>query len=210
MTMDIHGDPIRAGVRGGRATGCLRADAVLPLIPAARSGENRHERGARSALSGRHVLLVSGRDVETDGPGVNALAVRLERVAAQVSVMPSGSVVADLLGRRVIGRPDLVVAFLPGRGPSLAAVRVAERFGAPMLALVTGDDPPSWGEVTTLRRAARVAITADRLRERVAAAGVAGDRVDLWRALLPSALMSFETIAARTLRSAAATGKAAR
>lgn len=206
--MTVHGTPIRPGARGGRATGCLRAGTVLPLIPAARSGE--HERGARSTLAGRHVLLVSGRAAETDGPGVNALAVRLERAAAQVSVLPAGSVVGDLLGRRVIRRPDLVVAFLPGRGPSLAAVRVAERFGAPLLALVTGDEPPSWGETTTLRRAARVAITGDRLRERVAAAGVADDRVDLWRALLPSALTSFETIAARTLRTAAATGKAER
>jgi hypothetical protein len=206
--MTLHGAPIPPGVRGGRATGCLRTGTVLPLIPVARAGE--HERGARSTLAGRHVLLVSGRSAEADGPGVNALAVRLERAAAQVSIMPAGSVVADLLGRRVIGRPDLVVAFLPGRGPSLAAVRVAERFGTPLLALVTSDEPPSWGETTTLRRAARVAITGDRLRKRVAAAGVADDRVDLWRALLPSALTSFETIAARTLWTAAATGKAER
>jgi hypothetical protein len=173
--------------------------------PGPRGGPGR----GHSPLAGRHVLLVSGRSIECDGPGVNALAVHLEHVAGQVSIMPSGSVVADLLGRRVIGRPDLVVAILPGRGPSLAAVRVAERLGAPLLALVTSDARPSWGEATTLRRAARVAVTGDRLRGRVAAAGVADDRVDLWRALLPSAFNSFESIAARTLRTGPASGRAA-
>jgi hypothetical protein len=99
----------------------------------------------------------------------------------------------------VIGRPDLVVALLPGRGASLAAVRVAERLGAPLLAMVTSVAAPSWGEVTTLRLASRVAIASDRLRERVAAAGVADDKVELWHASLPSAFTAFEQIAARTL-----------
>ena len=133
--MTDHGiPPLHPGVRGGRATGCLRADGVhavpgarpasdtAPVVVSRGGGRTHHLPHQRSPLTGRHVLLVSGRMVEADGPGVNALAVRLERVAAQVSVLPSGSVVADLLGRRVIGRPDLVVAFLPGRGPSLAAI----------------------------------------------------------------------------------------
>ena len=134
---------------------------------------------------------------------MNALAVHLESIGSRVSILPSGSVIADLLGRRVLGRPDLVVAILPGRGASLAAVRVAERLGAPLLALVTSDGPESWGEATTLRRATRVAVTNADLRQRVAAAGVAADRVELWRALLPSALGSFDQIAGRTLRTAA-------
>lgn len=154
-------------------------------------------------LAGRHLLLVSGRCAEAEGPGVNALAVHLESVAGRVSILPSGSVLADLLGRRVLGRPDLVVAILPGRGPSLAAVRVAERLGTPLLALVTSDAPESWGERTTLRRATRVAVTNSDLRTRVARAGVTADRVELWRALLPSALGSFDQIAGRTLRTAA-------
>jgi hypothetical protein len=161
---------------------------------------------SRLPLAGRHLLLVSGRSAEAEGPGVNALAVHLQSVAGQVSILPSGSVIADLLGRRVIGRPDLVVAILPGRGPSLAAVRVAERLGTPLLALVTSDEPSSWGEATTLRRATRVAVTNSDLRRRVAAAGVSADRVELWRALLPSALGSFDQIAGRTLRTAASAG----
>jgi hypothetical protein len=161
-------------------------------------------------LAGRHLLLVSGRSAEAEGPGVNALAVHLESVAGRVSILPSGSVIADLLGRRVLGRPDLVVAILPGRGPSLAAVRVAERLGTPLLALVTSDAPSSWGEATTLRRATRVAVTNTELRKRVAAAGVAEDRVELWRALLPSALGCFDQIAGRTLRTAAKTATAGR
>lgn len=160
-------------------------------------------------VAGRHLLLVSGRSEQAEGPGVNALAVHLESVGSRVSILPSGSVIADLIGRRVVGRPDLVVAILPGRGPSLAAVRVAERLGTPLLALVTSDEPSSWGEATTLRRATRVAVTNTDLRKRVAAAGVAEDRVELWRALLPSALGSFDQIAGRTLRTAAksATGR---
>jgi L-alanine-DL-glutamate epimerase-like enolase superfamily enzyme len=86
---------------------------------------------------------------------------------------------------------------------------VAERLGTPLLALVTSDEPSSWGEATTLRRATRVAVTNAGLRNRVAAAGVAEDRVELWRALLPSALGCFDQIAGRTLRTAAksATGR---
>jgi hypothetical protein len=169
------------------------------------------EPGAVSApLAGRHLLLVSGHSTEAEGPGVNALAVHLESVAGQVSILRSGSVIADLLGRRVLGRPDLVVAILPGRGPSLAAVRVAERLGSPLLALVTSDEPGSWGEGTTLRRATRVAVTNASLRDRVAAAGVAADRVELWRALLPSALGTFDEIAGRTLRTAAKAAGAGR
>jgi len=154
-------------------------------------------------MAGQHLLLVSGRSAEAEGPGVNALAVHLESVGSRVSILPSGSVIADLLGRRVLGRPDLVVAILPGRGSSLAAVRVAERLGAPLLALVNSDAPGSWGEITTLRRATRVAVTNAELRNRVAAAGVAEERVELWRALLPSAMGSFDQIAGRTLRTAA-------
>jgi len=165
---------------------------------------------SRTPLAGRHLLLVSGHSAEAEGPGVNALAVHLQSVAGQVSILPSGSVLADLLGRRVIGRPDLVVAILPGRGPSLAAVRVAERLGTPLLALVTSDAPGSWGEPTTLRRATRVAVTNSELRRRVADAGVAPERVELWRALLPSALTSFDQIAGRALRSATVTAAAGR
>jgi hypothetical protein len=130
---------------------------------------------------------------------VNALAVHLESIGCQVSVLPSGSVIADLLGRRVLGRPDLVVAILPGRGSSRAAVRVAERLGVPLLALITSDAPECWGE-TTLRRATRVAVTNPELRNRVVAAGVAEERIELWRALLPSALESFDQIAVRAMR----------
>jgi hypothetical protein len=161
----------------------------------------------QAPLAGRHLLLVSGRSATAEGPGVNALAVHLETVAGRVSILPSGRMIADLLGHRVIGRPDLVVAILPGRGPSLAAVRVAERLGTPLLALVTSDAPGSWGEATTLRRATRVAVTNADLRSRVAAAGVAAERVELWRALLPSALRSFDQIAGRTLRSAVGAGR---
>lgn len=160
-------------------------------------------------LAGRHLLLVSGRCEEAEGPGVNALAVHLESVGGRVSILPSGSLIADLLGRRVLGRPDLVVAILPGRGSSLAAVRVAERLGTPLLALVTSDAPGSWGEVTTLRRATRVAVTNSNLRNRVAAAGVSQDRVELWPAMLPSALGSFDQIAERTLQTAAKSSSAA-
>jgi hypothetical protein len=152
-----------------------------------------------SPLAGRHLLLVSGRCAETDGPGVNALAVHLESVGSRVSLLSSGSVIADLLGRRVLGRPDLVVAILPGRGSSRAAVRVAERLGVPLLALITSDAPDGWGETMTLRRASRVAVTNQGLRDRVVAAGVAENRIELWRALLPSALASFDQIAARAM-----------
>jgi hypothetical protein len=167
----------------------------LPVQSAAVTGMN--------PLAGRHLLLVSGRCAETEGPGVNALAVHLESVGGRVSILPSGSVVADVLGRRVLGRPDLVVAILPGRGSSRAAVRVAERLGTPLLALITSDAPGSWGETTTLRRATRVAVTSSDLRNRVVAAGVAPARIELWRALLPSALASFDQIAARTMRACA-------
>ncbi|HST86595.1 MAG TPA: hypothetical protein VLL08_32960 [Kineosporiaceae bacterium] len=152
-----------------------------------------------SPLAGRHLLLVSGRCEESEGPGVDALAVHLESVGSRVSILPSGSVIPDLLGRRVLGRPDLVVAILPGRGSSRAAVRVAERLGAPLLALITSDAPECWGKTMTLRRSTRVAVTSADLRDRVVAAGVAEDRVELWRALLPSALASFDQIAARAM-----------
>jgi hypothetical protein len=173
-----------------------------PVVIPAQAGDPVPAPGRTTPVSGRHLLLVSGRSAEADGPGVNALAVHLEAVGGRVSILPSGSMIADLVGRRVLGRPDLVVAILPGRGPSLAAVRVAERLGTPLLALVTSDGPSSWGETTTLRRATRVAVTSAGLRERVTAAGVADDRVELWRALLPSALGSFDQIAGRTMRSA--------
>jgi hypothetical protein len=153
-------------------------------------------------LAGRHLLLVAGSSREGDGPGVNALAVHIERAAGQVSILPSASIIADLLGRRVVGRPDLIVAVLPGRGASMAAVRVAERLGVPLLALVNSDAAASWGEASTLRLATRVAVTSERLRERVTATGVAPEVVELWDALLPSALAAFEEIVGRTLRTA--------
>ena len=180
------------------------------VIPAQPGATQSRATMPAAPLVGRHLLLVCGRSTEAEGPGVNALAVHLESVAGRVSILPSASVIADLLGRRVVGRPDLVVAILPGRGSSLAAVRVAERFGTPLLALVTSDVPGSWGETTTLRRATRVAVTNTDLRNRVIAAGVAQDRVELWRASLPSALGSFDQIAGRTLCSAAKTAAAGR
>jgi hypothetical protein len=190
----------------------MRTERERPEVPTeaavvipAQAGASRAQPSTDSStpLAGRHLLLVSGRSAEAEGPGVNALAVHLESVGGRVSILPSGSVIADLLGRRVLGRPDLVVAILPGRGSSLAAVRVAERLGTPLLALVTSDGPKSWGETTTLRRATRVAVTNTALRGRVTAAGVAEDRVELWRALLPSALGSFDQIAGRTMHTAA-------
>jgi hypothetical protein len=198
----------------------MRTERKRPEVPTdqsvvipAQAGAPRAQPPAGSstttALAGRHLLLVSGRSAQAEGPGVNALAVHLESVGGRVSILPTGSVLADLLGRRVLGRPDLVVAILPGRGSSLAAVRVAERLGTPLLALVTSDGPKSWGENTTLRRATRVAVTNPALRHRVTAAGVAEDRVELWRALLPSALGSFDQIAGRTMRTADAARPAA-
>jgi hypothetical protein len=157
-------------------------------------------------LAGKYLLLVSGQSTDAEGPGVDALAEYLQPAADRVAILRPASVIADLLGRRVIGRPDLVIAILPGRGASLAAVRVAERLGAPLLAMVTSHAAPSWGEATTLRLAARVAVVSERLRERVAAAGVADDRVELWHARLPSALSDFEQIAARTLSAVAVRG----
>jgi hypothetical protein len=153
-------------------------------------------------LAGRHVLLVAGCGAEAEGPGVNALAVHVEQAAGRVSILPSASVIADLLGRRVVGRPDLIVAMLPGRGASMAAVRVAERLGVPLLAVVNSGAAPSWGEVSTLRRATRIAVTSERLRERVMAAGVTRDKVELWPALLPSAFTVFDEIVGRTLGAA--------
>jgi hypothetical protein len=150
-------------------------------------------------LAGRHVLLVPGRCPEAEGPGVNALAVHVEQADGRVSILPSASVIADLLGRRVVGRPDLIVAVLPGRGASMAAVRVAERLGVPLLAVVNSDTAPSWGEVSTLRRATRIAVTSERLRQRAMAAGVTPDKVELWPALLPSAFTVFDEIVGRTL-----------
>jgi hypothetical protein len=153
-------------------------------------------------LAGRYVLLVAGCSGEADGPGVNALAVHFERAAGRVSILPSASMIADLLGRRVVGHPDLIITILPGRGASMAAVRVAERLGAPLLAVLNSDWPPSWGEVSTLRRATRVAVTRERLRDRVTEVGVAREKVELWRALLPTALSAFDQIVGRTLRTA--------
>jgi hypothetical protein len=166
--------------------------------------------GSPSPLAGRRVLLVGGRCAESDGPGVNALAVHLERIAGPVAILPVGGLLADLVGRCVIGRPDLVVAILPGRGASLSAVRVAARLGTPLLVLFTSDAQPSWGEVGTLRRATRVAVTSPRLCARVKLARVPDSRIELWPALLPSALTSFEGIAARTLRAATGSGMGAR
>jgi len=151
-------------------------------------------------LAGRGILLVASGSPRTGMNAVRALALQLERIAGRVAILPGGNVIADLLGRRVLGRPDLVVALLPGRGASLAAVRVAERLGAPLLALVTSNDAPCWGETGTLRRATRVVVTSERLRARVVAAGVPATRIELWRPLSPTALSSFEQIAGRALR----------
>jgi hypothetical protein len=188
-----------------------RAEDLAAAVPGQRAeapagaSAGRDVPDLAAPLAGRHVLLVAGRAEEQEGPGVNALAVHVAQAAGQVSILPSASALADLLGRRVVGRPDLVVAVLPGRGASLAAVRVAERLGTPLLALVNSDAAPSWGEAGTLRRATRVAVTSSRLRERVAAAGVAQDRIELWNVRHPAALKAFDQIAGRTLRTVAPT-----
>lgn len=193
--------PIGSARRGTvRGMGMIRQRGWIG--PPAASGRDaeaplKHPDGS---LAGRHLLLVAGSSDEADGPGVNALAVQIERAAGRVTILPSASVIADLLGRRVVGRPDLIVAVLPGRGASMAAVRVAERFGVPLLAVVNSEAAPSWGEVSTLRHAAQVLVTSERLLERVSATGVAPGKVELWHALLPSALGVFEEIVGQTLR----------
>ena len=178
------------------------AESVPDAGPAGRRLAAVSRLRAADPLSGRHLLLVSGRSAEGTGPGVNALATHLESVAGRVTVLPHRGAIPDLLGRRVVGRPDLVIAILPGRTSSLAAVRVAERLGAPLLVVVNSVAPASWGEMTTLRRATRVAVTEPRRRERVTAAGVAADRVEVWHSLLPSALPAFDGIMLRTLSAA--------
>jgi hypothetical protein len=197
----IGSDPIRSARRSTvRGVGMIRQRGwMAPPTAQGRDAEAPVER-SHGSLAGRHVLLVAGSSGEADGPGVNALAVQIERAAGRVTILPSASVIADLLGRRVVGRPDLIVAVLPGRGASMAAVRVAERLGAPLLAVVNSEAAPSWGEVSTLRHAARVMVTSERLLERVWATGVAPDKVELWHALRPSALTVFEEIVGRTLR----------
>jgi hypothetical protein len=150
-------------------------------------------------LRGRCVLLVHGRAEERDGPDVDALAVRLRGAGARVRLLGCTNIVADLVGRRVPVRPHLVVALLPGRGPAVAGVRVAERFGVPLLALVHGDGAASWGEPGTLRRAVRVLLTAEDLRGRVLAAGVRADRIERWHPQPPGALAGFERSVVRAL-----------
>jgi hypothetical protein len=134
---------------------------------------------------------------------VNALAEHLESVGGRVAVLPAVGFRTGLFGGRALDRPDLVVAILPARGSSMSAVRLAERLGSPLLALLTSEAPGSRTETAALRRATRVAVTTTDLQHAAIAAGVAQDRVDRWDALRPSALSHFDQIAARTLRTTA-------
>jgi hypothetical protein len=168
----------------------------LPLDPVAEAAEIRSSSAAAGAPVRRHILVVLERAAANLGdPAPARVADGLRSAGVRVSVLDCYSTIADLVGHRVIGRPELVIGMLPGRGPALAAVRVAERLGVPLLALVSHDGPSSWGEGSTLRRATTVIITDERLRTRVTQAGARPERVEVWH--------GFATAPAHALRDAA-------
>ena len=154
---------------------------------------------AEGALSGQHVLIVAGRRGSQAEPGADVVAGHARSGAARVSLLNCANTITDLVGHRIAGRPDLVIGVLPGRGPSLAAVRVAERMGAPLLVLLNHDGPSSWGEHGTMRRAARVVLTGEDLRERVLHAGVRPERIEVWHSFTPGAEQAFHQLARRTM-----------
>jgi len=167
-----------------------------------RQREREAGRGIRqpSVLAGRHVLLVTERSAQHEGsPAPDDIVRGLRAGGARVAVLDCYNTIADLVGHRITGRPDVVIGVLPGRGPALAAVRAAERLGSPLVALVTHDGPASWGEQSTVRRATRVVITDEELRPRVEQAGAGTDRVDVWQTVTPTAMRGLETVAQRAI-----------
>lgn len=158
-----------------------------------------------------HVLLVVERKAQDSGePAPADLIAGLRSHGVRVGVLDCYSTIADLVGHRITGRPDVVIGMLPGRGPALAAIRAARRLDAPLIALVSHDGPTSWGESSTLRRAARVVITREDLRGRVQRCGVQPDRIDVWHSFTPTAMRVFEQLAEHSItqhrRAAAAPG----
>jgi hypothetical protein len=146
------------------------------------------------------VLLVVERTAQDSGePAPADLAAGLRASGVRVSVLDCYNTFADLIGHRITGRPDVVIGMLPGRGPALAAIRVAERLGVPLLALVSHDGPSSWGESSTLRRAASVVITGEELRDRVRQSGARPERIEVWHTFTHAAMRTLEHIAGQTI-----------
>ena len=155
---------------------------------------------ADGPLAGRHVLVVVERTPRTSGqPAPEEVVGGLRSHGVRVGVLDCYSTIADLVGHRITGRPDLVIGMLPGRGPALAAVRTAQRLDAPLLVLVNHDGPASWGESSTLRRAARVVITGERLRARVRGCGVEPGRIHVWHSFTSAAMGALEQLAEHTI-----------
>jgi hypothetical protein len=172
--------------------------STTPQLPKQSDAHGRR-RGGQS-LSAHHILVVAGPQPSAAAPAPTDLADQLRGDAGRVSLLNCANTITDLVGHRVAGRPDLVIGMLPGRGPSWAAVRVAERLGSPLMVLVSHDGPPSWGEQGTFRRADRVVLTGEQLRGRVLQAGVRPDRIDLWDYVVPGAAGAFRQLARRTIQ----------
>ena len=167
--------------------------AVLPPVDDA-------ARTSPGPLAGHHVLLVVERAAQdADEPTAATIATRLRSGGARVNVLDCYSTIADLVGHRIAGTPDVVIGMLPGRGPALAAIRAAERLDAPLLALVRDDGPASWGEGSTLRRAAAVILTGEDLRERVQRAGAHENRIEVWHWFTASGMATLEHLIQRTI-----------
>ncbi len=172
------------------------------LIPRqTRHGRSARPAGAPSGQPARHhVLLVVERAAQDHGkPAPAQVAAGLRSSGVRVSVLDCYSTIADLVGHRVTGRPDVVIGMLPGRGPALAAIRAAERLDAPLIALVSHDGPSSWGESSTFRRAASVLITGEELRDRVMQAGARPERIQVWHSFTQTAMRTLEELAGRTI-----------